>query len=151
MSIIKKITLITSIALSLLIIVPVNAEHHEQSNDKNSTITFKYVMQGLLLATKDITQGIVLEDFTLVENAADTIIKHPKPAMSQRKKLMKALAAEVSTFKSFDHVVHGGAVKIAQAAKDKNMVAVIDEYQKLLTGCQSCHSIFKARLSTALK
>jgi cytochrome c556 len=71
--------------------------------------------------------------------------------MSQRKKLMKALAAEVSTFTSFDHVVHGGAVKIAQAAKDKNMVAVIDEYQKLLTGCQSCHSIFKARLSTALK
>jgi cytochrome c556 len=151
MNIIKKITIITSVALSLLIVVPVNAENHEKNIDKNSTVTFKKVMQGLLLETKKITQGIVLENFELIEKAAGGIVKHPKPAMSQRKKLMKALGSEIANFKTFDHVVHGGAVKIAKAAKDKNMVAVIDEYQKLITGCQSCHSIYKARLSKALQ
>jgi len=149
MNIIKKTALVSSVALSLLILAPANA--HEPSTDKGSTITFKQVMQGLLVETKNITQGIILEDFKLIENAATAIVKHPKPAMSQRKKLMKALAAEVKVFKSFDHVVHGGAVKIAQAAKEQDMVGVISEYQKLITGCQSCHSIFKTRLSKALQ
>jgi len=151
MNLIKKITLISSIILSLLILAPINAAPHEPPNDKKSDITFKQVMQGLLLEAKNITQGIILEDFKLIENAAIGIVKHPKPAMAQRKKLMKALASEIKVFKSFDHIVHGGAVKIVQAAKDKNMVAVINEYQQLITGCQSCHSLFKARLSKALQ
>jgi cytochrome c556 len=64
---------------------------------------------------------------------------------------MKALGSNIATFKSYDHVVHGGAIKIKQAAKDKNMVEVIAEYQKVITGCQSCHSRFKAELSKALR
>lgn len=151
MNVIKNTVFITSMAFLLILVNPANAKPHELSSDKSSTVTFKQVMQGLLIETKNITQGIVLEDFVLIERAAAGIVKHPKPAMSQRKKLMKSLASEVATFKSFDHVVHGGALKIAQAAKDKNMVIVIDEYQKLITGCQSCHSIFKARLSKALR
>ena len=70
---------------------------------------------------------------------------------SKRKKLMKALGSDTETFKGYDHVVHGGAIKIKQAAKDKDMVVVIAEYQQVITGCQSCHSLFKAELSKALR
>ncbi|MFQ3195545.1 MAG: hypothetical protein ACI9N3_002379 [Colwellia sp.] len=92
-------------------------------------------MQGLLSETKMITQGIILENFTLINDATENIIHHRKPAMSQRKKLMKALDDDIATFKGLDHIVHSGAMKIQQAAKDKNMVVVIAEYQKLITGC----------------
>jgi hypothetical protein len=148
---IKKIIFITSTVIALSIVAPVNAEHHEPHIDKDSKVTFKLVMQGLLSNTKLITQGIILEDFALVEFAADGIVSHRKPAMSQRKKLMKALGSQITTFKGYDHVVHGGAMNIKKAAKDKNMVTVMAEYQKLITGCQSCHSTFKAELSKALR
>ncbi|WP_259369142.1 hypothetical protein [Colwellia sp. MB3u-55] len=42
---------------------------------------------------------------------------------------MKALGLKVPTFKGFDEVVHGGAIKIKQAAKEKNMVVIVAEYQ----------------------
>jgi cytochrome c556 len=151
MNSIKKIILITSTVIAMSIISQTHAEHHEPHIDKDSKVTFKLVMQGLLSDTKLITQGIILEDFALVEFAADGIVNHRKPAMSQRKKLMAALGTQMATFKDFDHIVHGGAMKIKQAAKDKNMVTVIAEYQKLITGCQSCHSNFKAELAKALR
>jgi cytochrome c556 len=146
----KKRIIIVSTAIALSVIFPVNAEHHEKHIDKKSLVTFKDVMQGLLSETKMITQGIILEDFTLINDATESIINHPKPAMSQRKKLMKTLGDDIAIFKGLDHIVHSGAMKIQQAAKDKNMVVVIAEYQKLITGCQSCHSTFKAKLSKAL-
>jgi len=151
MSIIKNITLTAFIALLLFVVLPAHAENNKKINDKNNSVTFKQVMQGLLIDTKNITEGIVLGNFSLIENAASNIEKHPKPSMSQRKKLMKALASDIATFKSVDHVVHEGAMKIKQAAKDKNIDAVIDEYQKFIMGCQSCHNLFKTRLSKALQ
>jgi cytochrome c556 len=147
----KKIILMTSAVIALSVIAPVNAEHHEPHIDKSSKVTFQLVMQGLLSDTKMMTQGIILKDFGLVEFAANRIVNHPKPAMSQRKKLMKALGSDIATFKGYDHVVHDGAIKIKQAAKDKDMVVVIAEYQKVITGCQSCHSRFRAELSKALR
>jgi hypothetical protein len=74
-------------------------------------------MQGLLVESKMITEGITLENYLMIEKAASRIAKQPKPAMSQRKKLIKSLGNEISQFKSYDGIVHGGAVKIEQAAK----------------------------------
>ncbi|MBA6364569.1 hypothetical protein H4J56_10125 [Colwellia sp. BRX8-4] len=148
---IQKTMIITSVVIAFFVGVSANAQHYQQDIDKNSIVTFKQVMQALLSDTKMITQGIILEDFSLVESAAQGIINHPKPAMSQRKKLMKALGSKVATFKGFDKVVHGGAIKIKQAAKEKNMVVIVAEYQKLILGCQSCHSTFKAELTIALQ
>jgi cytochrome c556 len=149
MNIIKKITLATSLIVSLTVITSSFAESPTKNDD--APVTFKKVMQGLLADTKMITEGIILEDFTLVERSAARIAKHPKPAMSQRKKLMKSLGGEIAKFKGYDGVVHNGAVKIVEAAKNKDMATVTAEYEKLVSGCQSCHSVFKERVAKALK
>lgn len=57
----------------------------------------------------------------MIKKAASRIAKHPKPAMSQRKKLMKSLSIEISQFKSFDSIMHGCALITEQAAKNKDM------------------------------
>lgn len=147
----KKVTLASSLIISLAVMTSSNANHHDKLVNENSTVTFKQVMKGLLAETKMITEGIILEDFSIIESAASRIVKHPKPALSQRKKLMKNLASDIATFKGLDHVVHGGAEKIVQAAKNKKIDKVLAEYQRMITGCQSCHSQFKERLSKALQ
>lgn len=147
----KRIILMTSTVMLLSFSVPIYAQSHEPHTDKVSKVTFKLVMKGLLSNTKMITEGIILRDFALVEFAADGIVNHSKPAMSERKKLMKALGSDITKFKGFDHIVHSGAMKIKEAAKEKNMVTVIAEYQTLITGCQSCHGTFRDELSKALR
>jgi cytochrome c556 len=134
-----------------LLFISINASSHDKHSSKIDDVTFKQVMQGLLAESKTITEGIILEDYLMIEKAASRIAKHPKPAMSQRKKLMKSLGAEISKFKSFDSIVHGGAVIIEQAAKNKDMPRVLAEYQKMIDGCQSCHHIYKKRLSRVLQ
>ncbi|MBA6397062.1 hypothetical protein [Colwellia sp. BRX10-4] len=68
--------------IAFFVAVSSNAQHYQQGIDKSSIVTFKKVMQALLSDTKMFTQGIILEDFSLVESAAQGIINHPKPAMS---------------------------------------------------------------------
>jgi hypothetical protein len=147
----KSITLISLFTVIPLLLISINAKSHDKHSSKINDVTFKQVMQGLLVESKMITEGIILEDYSMIKKAASHIAKHPKPAMLQRKKLMKSLGAEISKFKSFDSIVHGGAVIIEQAAKNRDMPRVLAEYQKMLDGCQSCHRIYKKRLSRVLQ
>ena len=114
-------------------------------------ITFKKVMQGLLVDTQNITKGIVLTDFTLIEKSAKKIVDHPKPDLAIRMKIVKALGSDMGKFKAKDNVVHKSAVNLLKAAKLKNMEAVTQEYQALINGCLGCHSQFKDKVAAALK
>ena len=57
----------------------------------------------------------------------------------------------MAQFKSFDMKVHNTAVSITQAAKNKNMEAILSNYHQLVDGCQYCHESFKQRVIEILK
>ncbi len=114
-------------------------------------ITFKKVMQGLLVDTQNVTKGIVLTDFALIEKSAKKILKHPKPDLAVRMKMVKALGSDMGKFKAKDDVVHSTAVSLLKAAQSKNMKAVTQAHQALINGCLGCHSQFKDKVSAALK
>ncbi len=120
---------------------------------KNTTseVSFKTVMQGLLTDTKNITEGIVLEDFTLIEKAAKNIVDHPKPDLAIRMKLVKAMGSEMGKFKAKDTVVHNSAVALVKAAQAKKIDAVTQEYQTLINGCLGCHASYKEKIANILK
>ena len=118
--------------------------------DDPDITTLKHVMQGLLKDTQELTQGIFLEDFQQIEQAAKRIADHPKPDLSIRMKLIGKLGSDMSRFKSFDMKVHDVAVSISQAAVQRDMSAAIIGYHKLIDGCQSCHSDFKQPVSKLL-
>lgn len=121
------------------------------ANNTASEVTFKTVMQGLLTDTQNITEGIVLEDFTLIEKAATNIVDHPKPDLAIRMKLVKAMGSQMGKFKAKDTVVHDSAVALVKAAQAKNMDAVTQEYQTLINGCLACHTSYKEKVANILK
>jgi len=139
-----KKTLLTSVAIIIIIPYLALAEDVQQ-------VTFKDVMKDLLINTQQITKGIVLEDFSLIEQAATRIVNHPKPDLAVRMKLVKAMGSEMSKFKAKDTIVHNSATKLVEAAKTKNMLAVSKEYQVLVNGCLACHSRFKEKVTNILK
>jgi len=119
--------------------------------ESSEPVTFKSVMQGLLTDTKKITEGIVLEDFALIESSANKIVSHPKPDLIVRMKLIKAIGSEMGKFKAKDTIVHDSAVNLVKAAQAKDMAAVKQEYSTLINGCLGCHSNFKEKVAKILK
>lgn len=148
MTIITKLAKATAISA---IVITTSLLAGESTEAQTSQVTFKTVMQGLLANMQLVTQGIVMENFNQIATASAKIADHPKPDMAIRKKVMMSLASEMGTFKSFDNVVHGAASKMTIAAKEKNMEEVVSQYQTLIAGCQSCHAIYKARVTKILQ
>ncbi len=138
----KKILLIS---LAIITVTPI------LSWAKENQITFKDVMQDLLTDTQQITKGIILEDFQLIEQAANKIANHPKPDLAIRMKVVKTLGNEMGKFKAKDTVVHNSAVNILSAAKANDMNTITKEYQQLVNGCLACHAGFKEKVAKALK
>lgn len=117
----------------------------------SDNISLKIIMQRLLDDTQLITKGIFFENFEMIEKGAKQIAQHPPIPLETRKKLLKGLGQEMAQFKGFDVKVHNTAVSIAQAAKNKNMEAILSNYHQLVDGCQYCHESFKQRAVNILK
>jgi len=113
--------------------------------------SLKLVMQGLLKDTQALTSAMLNEDFSLITTQAKNIAEHPKPSMAIRKKLMKAMGADMAKFKANDNIVHSAAVEIMKSAQQKNIKGVSENYKKMIGGCLACHSEFKNRVSAILK
>ena len=139
--------LLTTFLSTLVLSSSTGAAESTGSND----VTLKIVMQGLLEDSIKINKGIFLEDFSMIETAADRVANHPAPPMATKRKLMTSLGFEMRKFKASDTIVHDLAVEIGQAAQKENMGAVVVKYHELLDGCLSCHEEFKARVSTILE
>jgi len=147
----KKI-LITSSIIALIATVNFSSASENSLLKKSAAEgSLKLVMQGLLVDTQQLTSAMLTEDFTLIEKIAKNIADHPKPSMATRMKLMKAMGAEMGKFKANDGVVHGAAVAMVKSAQNKDIKAVGDNFQTMISGCLSCHGEFKAKISSILK
>jgi cytochrome c556 len=132
------------ISLALLAISPLASSAEKQP------LTFKKVMQELLIDSQKMTKGIIIKDFTLIEKSAQKIVNHAKPDLAIRLKIVKTLGSEMGKFKAKDTVVHNSALNLLNAAKSKDMVTITQEYQVLINGCLGCHTIYKEKVSKAL-
>ncbi len=139
-----------SIAASLTFLT-ISATAHDVSDKIVTKTTLKHVMRGLLNDSQQISEGIFLQRYNQIEQAALKIANHPTPSIEIRQKLAKNLGAEMGVFKNFDIKVHDTAVVIAKAANKKDMKLIVTEYHKLVDGCQSCHGSFKKRVSKVLE
>jgi len=106
----------------------------------------KNVMKNLLTETLHLTEAIVQSDYLMIEKSAHNIANHPAANMATKKKLMMGFGLEMIKFKSYDSKVHQAAVNISQASKEEDMPKVMNNYNKLIQGCQNCHNKFRKRV-----
>ncbi len=117
----------------------------EVSKDVSKADDLKTIMKGLLTETLKLTEGIIQTDYLMIEKSANKIANHPPANMATRKKLAKEFGPEMLKFKNFDSIVHTSALDILEASKEQDMVKIIGDYQKIVQGCQDCHSVFRER------
>ena len=146
-----KLSLLTATFLSAVFSLSLITTATLSADETVKSPELKVIMQVLLADTKQITEGIFIEDFEMIKKAANNIATHPEAPAETKMKLMKAFGKEMKMFKGNDMKVHQAAVEIAKAAETKDIEAIMSQFHQLVDGCQSCHSKFKKRAQDILK
>jgi cytochrome c556 len=110
----------------------------------------KEIMQGLRMATNDIADGLLTDDFDKVLAGANSIASHAQIPPQQIQRVAAELGSEMPAFKQMDTLVHDISVSIAAAANEKDRSRAITDYHRLLDGCFSCHVTYKVRVGAVL-
>ncbi len=123
----------------------------EQASDKGGSATLRRIMRDLGSDYAALNDAILKEDFALAAEAAGRIARHPRPGMGERMRLMRALGDEIRGFKAADRKVHKLALEVEDAAKRRDMKALIERQSRMLGACMACHVGYRARVVEILR
>lgn len=118
-----------------------SAETAEESKE----MALRKIMKDLGGNMQTVTNGILMEDWQLVEKTAPLISDHPQPPMSEKLRIMAFIGMDMGKFKGYDTKVHEAADSMGQAAKAKDGAAVIAAFNSVQTACYGCHKDFRRR------
>ena len=107
----------------------------------------KGIMIGLGADMAVLQSGLWIEDFEIIATSAMKVADHPKVSDSEKERIIKTLGDDFGAFVAMDKAVHGGAVKLAEAAKKHHWPNVLNELTTLQGNCVTCHAQFRTRLS----
>ncbi len=137
---IKQSTFVVALFVTLL-----SSQAMAETTSKESQ-TLLEVMLDMGKEMQHITSAISSEDWTQVEESAAWISTHPKPAKSQRMRIMKFLGGEIAQFKDSDMKTHAAARELAKMARTQDGRAVISAFSTLQNTCLTCHERYRKRL-----
>lgn len=118
--------------------------------DSGADANLKHIMQGLRSDSARILDGLLIDDFSAVAQAAAHIADHPKIPATQVTLVATELGTEMAAFKTFDTLVHDYSFSIRTAALEKNRNRAIADYQQMISTCLACHASYRQRIANAL-
>lgn len=144
MGIIGVVTVIISIFMGMSLYESNEKEKAEPESQELHTI-----MRLLMLDIHTINEGIYTQNFDLIETGAANINQHAPLSDQSRQLVMDTLGERMAQFGEFDDVVHSYADSIRDAAIEKNMGRVLEQYRIVEQGCVSCHAAFQNEIRQA--
>ena len=106
-------------------------------------LALRGIMQDLGRHMQTVTLAIAREDWALVEKTAPLIAEHPQPPLMEKTRILRFVGTDMGKYKNHDRKTHEAAHALAQAAKNKDGIAVIAAFQSVQTGCHGCHREFR--------
>lgn len=119
-------------------------------SEVNSDIDLKRIMQDLQSDSALVVEGLMVENFEIVDAAATRIADHPRIPPAQVALVAAELGSEMPNFKQLDTLVHDLALSISAAAREADTAAIADDYKRMLDGCLACHASYRERVARVL-
>lgn len=119
-------------------------------SDVDSDIDLKKIMQDLQTDTALIVEGLLIENFETINDAATRVADHPRIPPTQVALVAAELGSEMPNFKRLDTLVHDLALSISAAAQEADAASIAENYKRMLDGCLACHSSYRQRVSKVL-
>jgi hypothetical protein len=117
------------------------AKHTRYSEDA----TARQVMMELLSDVQCTTAGLMVENGEMAADCAVRASRHrwPKGHLLAYVKLEQINADSLATLPKINEQVEGGLERVAEMALKKDFVSAGAEMGKVLSGCSSCHNLFR--------
>jgi len=117
------------------------AKHTRYSEDA----TARQVMMELLSDVQCTTAGLMVENGEMAADCAVRASRHrwPKGHLMAYVKLEQINVDSLSTLPKINEQVEGGLERVAGMALKKDFVSAGAEMGKVLSGCSSCHNLFR--------
>ena len=109
-------------------------------------LQLRTIMKGMNERMRDIVTAINREDFRAIEENAMKIADHDRPPVTERLRILGFMLGKAPELKGMDDKVHASATELADAAKKKNIDAVLTNFSKVQRACINCHTKFKAQI-----
>jgi cytochrome c553 len=117
----------------------------------DETTTLQTIMQGLRDNLVEIADGLLNDDFEMVERGASAIANHPRIPPGQVRLIAAELGNEMPAFKQLDSRVHDLSMQISAAASNGDKAAAISGFGEMINGCFACHDAYKDRVAGILR
>ena len=118
--------------------------------DSDAPSDLKQIMQALRDDSVLILNGLLVDDFDMVAEAAAQIADHPQIPAKQIALVAAELGEEMGAFKQYDTIVHDLSLAIRSAALENNRSRAITNYQQMINNCLACHSSYRQRVADVL-
>lgn len=107
--------------------------------------TARQVMMELLSDVQCTTAGLMVENGEMVADCAVRASRHrwPKGHLLAYVKLEQINADSLSALPKINEQVEGGLERVAEMALKKDFVGAGAEMGKVLSGCSTCHNLFR--------
>lgn len=117
------------------------AKHTRYSEDA----TARQVMMELLADTQCVTAGLMVENGEMAADCAIRASRHrwPKGHLLAYVKLEQINVDSLSALPRINETVEGGLERTAEFALKKDFVSAGAEMGKVLSGCSTCHNLFR--------
>lgn len=133
--------------LCLVIAFLLSAFSHAESG---ADPDLKQIMQGLRDDSVLLLNGLLVDDFDVVAEAATRVADHPEIPAKQIALIAAELGEEMGAFKQYDTLVHDLSLAIRSAALENNRNRAIADYQQMINSCLACHLSYRQRVADAL-
>ena len=141
------ILLVAFTGMQFVYLADINGDQH--AADQNEPLELHIIMRLLMQDLHTINEGIYNQNFDIIEAGAASIHDHPSLADESRDLLKETLEDRMAQFEEMDHFVHIRADSIREAAVNKNMNKVLEQYQIISRGCVNCHIAFQDEIRMA--
>lgn len=109
------------------------------------------IMVGLQEDMARVSRGLWLERFDTIAAAAQDVADHPRVPPEEFERISGVLGKDMSRFGGMDMEVHDLAVRLAEAAREEDLEAVLSAQAELRRACVACHSTFRQRLRDGIR
>jgi cytochrome c556 len=106
------------------------------------------IMQRLAVEMAGLGGALWMENYDEMTARSAAIAGHAEISSEELQRVKRILGRETPAFDSLDMQVHLAAERMHAAAQMKDMNAFLTAYSDVQRGCTSCHTQFRARLST---
>jgi hypothetical protein len=108
---------------------------------KSETLTLAQVMQEIMADTQAIAMALAMDNPGQAADAARRIADHklPRGGLLPYLPLEKVNSDDLAAMPGFEHVVEGGAMRIAEAAEKGDMANAAGHFGDMMRGCVACH------------